>query len=234
MFGVIDGEKTLGRCLKTLLQMLSLNLWFLLYCLPVATIGAATAALYQVTIAMAEKRSKDPGQEFREAFRENFRSVTPVWLVLLLFLLTLGMDTYLNWLGLLGEQRTVWYVVLAVAVAMVFAYGDWVYALSARFVNGRRNTMKNAAMFLARFLPVSLLLAAGSVLLSLYLFSQPYFWPAAFWLGFSFPAWVKGKFFAEVFAPYVRQERDGEEKSAGLTETEECRRTLEDMERLGI
>ena len=173
MFGVIGEDKALGKCLNTLLHLLTLNLLYLAYCLPVVTIGAASATLYQVSIAMAEKRSKEPGKEFREAFRENFRNVTPIWLVLLLFLLLVGMDVYLNWLGLLGEKQAVWYVVLAAAAAMILAYGDWIYAICARFVNRRRNTMKNAAMFLARFLPFSLILAAVSFLFSLYLFSEP-------------------------------------------------------------
>ena len=205
MFGVIGVDKPLGKFLVGIMDLLVLNLWFLLYSLPLVTIGAATAALYQVAIAMADKRSEHVGAEFRAAFKENFKSITPIWMVELFILLFIGMDVYLNWLGLLGSYKQVFYIVFAAALAVLLSYADWVAAITARFVNVRKAVTKNASMFLVKFHLISLALTAACFLFTAFVFTEPYFWPVAVWLGFSFPAWVKGKFFAKVFAPYVEE-----------------------------
>lgn len=205
MFGAIGLDKPLGKFLVRIMDLLSLNLWFLLYCLPIFTVGAATSALYQVTIAMADNRAKEPAREFRQAFRENFARATPVWLGILLVFLFIVMDLYLNWLGLVGERQGVWYGLLLTALVLLLDFADWTWALMAKFVSKRRLAVKNAMMFTVRFHLISWLFTAAGIVFTVFVFSRPYFWPAALWLGFSFPAWLKGKFYRKVFAPYIAQ-----------------------------
>ena len=73
-------------------DLIILNLLWILCCLPVFTIGAATSALYQVTLQMAEDREAYIAKSFFYAFRENFRQATISWLICLIAMLVLLTD----------------------------------------------------------------------------------------------------------------------------------------------
>ena len=64
-------------------DLVVLNLLWILCCLPIFTIGAATSALYQVTLQMAEDRESYIAQSFFHAFLENFKQATASWLICL-------------------------------------------------------------------------------------------------------------------------------------------------------
>ena len=52
-------------------NVLKLNFLWLIFSLPVVTIGCSTVAAYSVTLKMVEKRDAKVGQQFLQAFREN-------------------------------------------------------------------------------------------------------------------------------------------------------------------
>lgn len=61
-------------------DLVTLNLLWILCCIPIVTIGASTSALYQVSIQIAEDRETYIARSFFQAFRENFKQATIVWL----------------------------------------------------------------------------------------------------------------------------------------------------------
>ena len=72
-----------------------LNLLWFLCSIPVFTAGAATTALYDVTLRIS--RGEDPSltSRFFRAFRENFRQSTILWLILLALGILLSLDGYI-------------------------------------------------------------------------------------------------------------------------------------------
>lgn len=61
--------------------MMWLNTMFLLYSLPVFTMGAANAAMNTVLLRMLKDKPVDAVSDFRDAFRENFKQSTLVYLI---------------------------------------------------------------------------------------------------------------------------------------------------------
>ncbi|MGO8609939.1 DUF624 domain-containing protein, partial [Rhizobium johnstonii] len=57
-----DGKAVGG--LSTFLAFIALNLLYLVTCLPLVTIGAATSALYEVTIRYSDDESGRPVADF--------------------------------------------------------------------------------------------------------------------------------------------------------------------------
>ena len=92
-------------------QMMLTSVTWLICCLPIFTIGAATAALYRMMFNLKEDRSCALKDFFR-AFRENFRKATALWLILLVCIALL---VGLYWVTLMIESAG-----LRVAVLMVF------------------------------------------------------------------------------------------------------------------
>ena len=72
-----------------------LNLLWMVCSLPVFTAGAATAALYDVTLRIAREEDPPLTTRFFRAFRENFRQATILWLILLGVGALLGADAYI-------------------------------------------------------------------------------------------------------------------------------------------
>ena len=72
-----------------------LNLLWFVCSLPVFTIGASTAALYDVTLQIAREEDPPLTSRFFKAFRENFRQATILWLILLVLGTLLGADGYI-------------------------------------------------------------------------------------------------------------------------------------------
>ena len=78
----VDGKFLSG--FNKVTDLVTLNLLWLLCCIPIVTIGASTSALYQVSIQIVEDRDSYIARSFFQAFRENFKQATIVWLCTLI------------------------------------------------------------------------------------------------------------------------------------------------------
>lgn len=200
MWKFFTAESPVGRVVSRLLDLVILNVLYILFCLPVFTIGAATSALYYCTARMADGTFVSPLRDFWKGFRENFKAVTPVSLAALAIVAALGVEFWMNWHGAWGGRLALGiYIVLAILFALVLLYCEWVFALQMRFENPRRVLLKNAALFTFRYLPSLLIIDAANLVFLLLIFSDVAVWPVTFLCAFSLPALLKGKYFSKIF-----------------------------------
>ena len=186
-------------------DLVILNLVFLISCIPLFTIGAASAALYTVCFQLGTEKESGVFHTYVHAFRENFKQSTVLFLILALFLLTGFFDTLLL-SSLAGWLR---YGCILTAILLVLAVLMYSYAfpLLSQFSNGIRATLKNALFLSLGYLPRSLPVAVLNVfpvllaLLDLYLFLQlGFLWV---FLYFSAAAYLNSLLLKKVFAPYI-------------------------------
>ena len=127
-----------------------LNLLWFVCSLPVFTLGAATAALYDVTLRMA--RGEEPGltRRFFQAFRENFRQATTLWLMLLGIGALLGLDGYILYhlykstagaAAIICTLGLALVIVAAICLVIVLLY---IFPLVARVKNTNFAMVKNS------------------------------------------------------------------------------------------
>lgn len=200
MWNLLSLENPVGRMLVRIVDVVILNVLYLLFCLPLFTIGAATSALYYVTVRMADQTCVSPIRDFWKGFRDNFKAITPVWLAVLLYIVLIGTAFLMNHQRRWGEDNAGWiYIVLVMVSVLIVLLCEWLFALQMRFENTRRELVKNAALFLVRFLPSLLLIETGCALLLLLVFSKMRYWPVTFLCGFSLPALGKGYYFTHIF-----------------------------------
>ena len=134
---------SLGAFLRTLCDLMLLNLLWALCVLPVVTVGPATGALCAVSLKLARGEPVATLQTFFTAFRSGFRRAV------LLGLLGLGglAVAYVDWrfaLAQTGSVRVLFLVVAVVISAAALAYWAWAFALHAGFENSLKGTIKNA------------------------------------------------------------------------------------------
>lgn len=190
--------------MNTVVQFIALNLVYLLCCLPVFTIGPATAALYQVTLREARKEHGYLIRKFFQHFKEMFFQGIAVFaaFAILLFAAVYAL-TFWYTLGTL--PGTFAFFVTFVFAVIVFCAMLYVFPLMARFENRLFCTMKNAFLFvLAKPVYSGILL-----LIHLFIISLLYLFPAAkvfmLMIGFSFIAYCNSLFFNRLFQPYEEQ-----------------------------
>lgn len=143
-----------------------LNLLWLVCSLPIFTVGAATAALYDVTLRIA--RGEDPAifRRFFQAFRENFRQATVLWLVLLAFGLLLAGDGYVLYhlyKSASGAMGVIWTLMLALIIAAAVAYVIvliYVFPLTASVKNTNFAMVKNSLLIGIHYLFCTILVFA--------------------------------------------------------------------------
>ena len=84
--GLLSNESKFGRLMTRLGIIIGANLMFVLFSLPLATAGAALAALYHVMFkTLRGSGVLNPFRAFWNGFRANFKQASLVWLAALAF-----------------------------------------------------------------------------------------------------------------------------------------------------
>ena len=79
MFSIFSPDSKLMQVLTRLTDLVLLNILFLLTCIPVFTIGAATASLYTLCFRMLRQEESGILKPYFRAFKENFKPATGVF-----------------------------------------------------------------------------------------------------------------------------------------------------------
>ena len=118
MEGFFDPNGKMMDLLWKPVHIMFLNLLWVLFSLPIVTIGASTTALYSVFIKMRNNKEGKLLRDFWDAFKGNFRQATIIWLMILLaaFVFTTDITFFLNMGGLFGMAAAMLFVGLDVAL----------------------------------------------------------------------------------------------------------------------
>lgn len=212
MQALFSPDSRFMRIMSRVADLILLNLCYLLTCVPLFTIGAASAALYTVCFRFGTEEEKGVIRSYFRAFGENFKRGTGVWLIVLLC----GGAALVNaWVfyAMPGGLRflSVIFAILFVLALLIFGYA---FPLLSQFDDGVWPTLRNALILSLGYLPRSLLIAVVNVvpfilmLTDFYLFLQAAFlWTVLY---FSLAAYVNTFLLKGVFAPYLTDDNEEE------------------------
>ncbi len=155
-FFSVDGA--LYKFLTRLWDMIKLNFMWLLFSLPVVTMGAATVAAYSVTLKMVDEQEGYVARQFVKAFKENWRQGIPMGLLALFCSYVVYLDFELQ---RVMEGDSTMFLIFGIIAAFVFGM-SFIYAfpLSARYENTLIGTLKNSVNIATRYFLRTLLLVA--------------------------------------------------------------------------
>ncbi|MCR5449928.1 MAG: YesL family protein [Solobacterium sp.] len=143
-----------------------LNCLWVLCSIPVFTCGAATTALYAVTLKIAEDKEHNITAEFFKAFRDNFKQATKLWLIMLAVGIVLGIDGYAVYhlrAASTGTPAVLWTLNLALLIAAAVIYVivmTYLFPLTARFSNTDLAMFRNSFLIGVRYLFCTILVFA--------------------------------------------------------------------------
>lgn len=155
-FFSVDGA--LYKFLTRLWDMVKLNFMWLLFSLPIVTVGAATVAAYTVTLKMVDEQEGYVARQFVKAFKENWRQGIPMGLLALFCSYAVYLDFELQ---RVMEGDSTMFLIFGIIAAFVFGM-SFIYAfpLSARYENTLIGTLKNSVNIATRYFLRTLLLVA--------------------------------------------------------------------------
>ncbi len=171
-------------------NLLIVNFWLVIGCLPVVTAGASLSAAFTVLLKMSEDR-EDVGitRAFWSAWVKNLKH----GVVLTLMLAACSYSVWMSWqlFEKLPDNPVALLVVAFVLALLTFVHFVYVFALEARYENGLLQQMRNSRLICVRFFGKTLMLL-GILGVQVLLF------------GFTAPALTyAGLFFAPALAVYT-------------------------------
>lgn len=203
-------DSSILKAVTRLGELVLLNLCYLLCCLPIVTIGAATAALYAVCFRFGTPREGGVLRCFFRAFGQNLKKGILLWVVILLLLAMAGYLVLL-FLGGSGVARLGLMPGLVVLLVVLIVWG-YTFPLMSLFENSCRGTLKNALILGLSYLPRSLCVVAVNLSpVILLLINAEWFlrWSILLiFLFFSAAAYLNTFLLRKVFAPFLPSEEE--------------------------
>ena len=188
-------------------RIVILNLLWTITSIPVLTIGASTAAMYRIAIALAEK-SEDLRifKDYFSAFRTNLKQGTLVMLILLVPIALVILNLLMLFSGRLGASLFTYFVCFIPVPPLLFILA-YVFGYIALFEDKPMRTIINCAVISIANLPKTIAMVVLNLLpIVLCLFATELFLRLLFvWLLFAFAliAYLNSKLLLKAFRPYL-------------------------------
>ena len=194
-------DSPLMNFLNKVADIMILNFLFLVFSIPVFTIGASFSAAYYMGFKMVKNEETYIIKGFWKAFKENFKQATAIWLILLVVFGILVADYRI--MAYSGIEFAQWIRIAMTTVTVVVLMGVvFMFPLQARFINPVKNTIKNAFLMALSHLPTAFLLVAVYVLPLVVLYFIPQSLPVIILLAFGLVIYLKSFLLLRVFTKY--------------------------------
>lgn len=203
----LEMEGPVYRFLSRLMELALLNIMFLIFCIPIITIGASSTALYSVTLKMVRNEESNVCSGFVQAFKKNFKQSTIIWI----YLLIAGFILSMNYFLLQSYTGKFSLIVILSLFFITFIYlllTVLVFPYVSRFKNTVKesvvNVLKIAVANPSRTILV-LIISIGPVVL---MFLSPYLFIfqlyVSVFFGFSLVAYLNSFLFRDIYAKYEK------------------------------
>lgn len=168
-------ENELFRIVEKVVNLIKLNFIWLLFSIPVVTIGAANCALYEISVKIAKNEEGYIFRDFTTAFKQNWKGSFRIWLFYLFVGAGLHIDTVF-WNNTEGDLAVAMVVFTRILKVVWFLFILYTFPLITKIKNREGITIRNAALLVFKYLPASCYMILWIAIL-----------------------WIAGKFWAPVF-----------------------------------
>lgn len=164
MKNFLSYDSPVSQFLYKLCTCCCLNALWILCSIPIVTMGAATTALYAVSIKLMRGEEGAVFHQFFRSFKQNFKQATQLWLILLTVGVFLSVDAFVLYhlrLTTTGAMAIIWTVLFAVIIAASIVYAilmAYTFPLLSYFDNTNTAMLLNAFRVGVQYLFVTLVI----------------------------------------------------------------------------
>lgn len=131
--------------INTLVDAILLGMVWLLFCIPIITVGASTTAFYYTYHKCIRQRRGYLWSEFFKAFKENFKQSTLLWLIFLAAFLFIAGDIGLSLAMSSGDVfTTITTVVIFFTGVLLLLWSQILFPYTARFNSNLKAVIINS------------------------------------------------------------------------------------------
>ena len=205
-------ESALFRITERLTNLVVLNLLYLVFCIPIVTIGPATAALHYVTLKYAANEEDRVWAPFIHSFRQNLKQGILVGLIATAVGVFLAFDLYWIYQMVNAGQAfdKVVLVLVSLACIVYLMMTAYIYPLLASYDNSIKQMFRTAIILAIRHLPATLCMAVISAAPIILLMYTPTTFMVSltfyFFIGFAAIASLHDKLIHRIFLQYTPKE----------------------------
>lgn len=141
---IFNLDNGIMRFFSRVIDIVILNLLFIICCIPIVTIGASLTAMYSITLKMVRNEESHIIREFLKSFKQNFRQGTILGAIAIIIAFFITIDLRII---AIGYDNLKVLEMLCYAVA-IWSYIIFLYAfpISARFIYTTKEVFKNSFM----------------------------------------------------------------------------------------
>lgn len=196
------------RLMMLITNLILLNFLWILGSLPIITAGASTVAMHTVLLNCISGRDDAVLKPYFRAFKENFRTVTPLWIVNFLIGAVMAAEIFY-----LHTGAPLWLKILFGVLLFIYgAASSYLYPLLARYQTTAKAAVFNSFALAARHLLTSVCVVIPNALPVALLIGFPdLFWKTVLlWtvIGFSLIAYLNLRILLPVFRKYDSAEAE--------------------------
>lgn len=156
MAGFFSVDSKLYRFMSKLTDLFKLNFMWLVFSLPIVTIGISTTAAYAVALKMAEGQEGYIGSEFLKAFKANWKQGLVMSVITIICVWAVYLDFQIF---SAATENFVVFLIIGIVTAYVLGFSLlYAYPLLARYENTVMNTLKNSFRISMKYFLRSILL----------------------------------------------------------------------------
>lgn len=205
MNGFFDFDGYLNKLLTKFMYIVSANLLFLLFSVPVITVGSSATAMYTVLFRYSQGDEPEIIKTFFRAFKDNFVKSSVIWCGMLVAGGTLVFNYYMTYQSR-GAAFDLFRIILNLVLIMLAALWVYIFPAISYFQNSISGYLQFSAGVTIGQLPQTVLLfGIHIILLSTILFTVRYSPFGVILLvccGFSLSAYFSGKILLKIFTKY--------------------------------
>lgn len=150
-------DSPLYRFLSKLLDVIQLNFLWIIFSIPIVTIGASTVAAMSVALKMVDDEEGYIGRGFLKAFKENWKQGTLLWLITVVAVYGIYLD--FQFFEALDGNPMIFLIIGIVSIVVVVSALLYAYPLLARYENTLFCTIQNSIEITRRYVGRTLFLA---------------------------------------------------------------------------
>lgn len=215
MKNILNPMNPFFRFMNLIVDLIGVNLLFLLCCVPIITIGPALSALYTVSMRLVRHTLDSPVKSFWMTFRRNLKQGILLELLSASIYALLLYNTWLTIQLRIGQQNPLYSVLLAACILCLLLFlcvAAYVFPLLAQFDNTLKGYVQTAFLMCIRHLPKTicvLLLPAITAWLTMRSVGAFAFVSVFLLLiGFVTIAYLQAHLFVSIFDIYIKQQRE--------------------------
>ena len=157
--------------LEEISDIVILNFLFIIFSIPIITIGASSSALYTVSLKKTNEENISVFKEFMRSFKSNFKISTLAWIFTIILASMLFLDFYIsNLISIKFIGLVLKFISTLVSILLIFNI-TYLFPMISKFDNTLKNTIINSTIISIQYLPYTIIMSILNVLWIVLLFS---------------------------------------------------------------